>query len=372
MIVPSESIRMRLTDDGVPYIRIADAPVPSELASELDGLGVRLSDDSTADLPLRPWAEAHRNIAKRLGIPKKYYDRMRDDAPGLLTQNVNTWLVEANRNYFVRTFRPIEEDGSRGIMRAMLSDRYKVIDHYDLLLSVLNAVKGLNVDVRVDRTNLNRRSMYVTFRAPDVQIPAERLLRSYRNPATRRGGDVNLTAGFVLSNSEIGRGSFQIKPRPIANVCLNAFTWKPHKLRKVHAGAQLDEGAIEWSDDTRRHAIDLAASQVRDAVTRFCTPEYLEDLVAEMLDESGADRELDHPITATKNIASYVGLNEEEQEEVLTYFMRSGDSRAIGAAQAVTFFAHEAEDADKQFEVEEQFADVLANLDTFDVAEEIA
>jgi len=34
----------------------------------------------------------HEQIAARLNIPKKYYDTMRIEAPGLLTTNVNHWF----------------------------------------------------------------------------------------------------------------------------------------------------------------------------------------------------------------------------------------------------------------------------------------
>ena len=35
---------------------------------------------------------AHAQIADRLSIPKKYYDRMREENPALLDANVNAWL----------------------------------------------------------------------------------------------------------------------------------------------------------------------------------------------------------------------------------------------------------------------------------------
>src|SRR5688500_17941418 len=36
---------------------------------------------------------AHDQLATFLNVPKGYYDRMRKDQPGLLDENVNTWLA---------------------------------------------------------------------------------------------------------------------------------------------------------------------------------------------------------------------------------------------------------------------------------------
>ena len=58
---------------------------------------------------------AHRQIAARLEIPAKYYDRMRTEAPQMLAKNVNHWLHAQPETRMIRTL-----DGN---VRAFLSDR---------------------------------------------------------------------------------------------------------------------------------------------------------------------------------------------------------------------------------------------------------
>ena len=68
----------------------------------------------------------HNQIAERLEIPVKYYAKMENEAPELLTENVNTWLREKSKEVFIR--------GLGNSVRAFLSDKYRVIDHLDTLL----------------------------------------------------------------------------------------------------------------------------------------------------------------------------------------------------------------------------------------------
>src|SRR6266511_530731 len=67
---------------------------------------------------------AHSQLAEHLGIPKKYYDRMRQERPELLAANINTWLAAKPEKRLVRTL-----DSQ---VRAFLSDKYRPLDHVDL------------------------------------------------------------------------------------------------------------------------------------------------------------------------------------------------------------------------------------------------
>ena len=46
---------------------------------------------------------AQGQIADRVGIPKRYYDRMKAEAPALLADNVNHWFQETPERRMVRT-----------------------------------------------------------------------------------------------------------------------------------------------------------------------------------------------------------------------------------------------------------------------------
>lgn len=86
-----------------------------------------LESDTYQEFPVTE--HAHTQIAARLDIPGKYYNRMRASAPVLLAANVNEWFHSKPERRMLRTL-----DGK---MRAFLSDRYRRLDNYDLAEAVL-------------------------------------------------------------------------------------------------------------------------------------------------------------------------------------------------------------------------------------------
>jgi len=72
---------------------------------------------------------ARRQLADKLKIPLAYFERMRTEQPPLLDRNVNTWLQTDGDRRMIRTL-----DGQ---VWAVLSDRYRRLDNYDLAENVL-------------------------------------------------------------------------------------------------------------------------------------------------------------------------------------------------------------------------------------------
>lgn len=113
------------------------APQGAIAAEVVDG-DIRL-DGLNGDLvAITPYA--HGQFADHLGIPKRYYDRMRAEQPGLLASNLNTWLHAApGEKRMVRTLD--------GRARAFLSPKYRPLDNFDLADAVLPTLVGLGVEV---------------------------------------------------------------------------------------------------------------------------------------------------------------------------------------------------------------------------------
>jgi hypothetical protein len=88
---------------------------------------------------------ARRQLADKLKIPYAYFERMREDQPALLDRNVNTWLQSEDERRMLRTL-----DGQ---VRAVLSDRYRRLDNFDLAESVLPILQQLP-EVRFESVEL--------------------------------------------------------------------------------------------------------------------------------------------------------------------------------------------------------------------------
>ena len=154
------------------------------------------------------------------------------------------------RSFFVRLLRP--EKGV-GVLRAVLSNRFARLDHIDGLLAMLAGIQDAGIDPESLQIygDLSESRMYVHVAAPQILAAAPGLLEGYRSPfdseserGKRQGkalsvderielgrqfrerghGDGNHTgfyqpgnepllhAGFLLTNSEVGAGRWQITP----------------------------------------------------------------------------------------------------------------------------------------------------------------
>src|ERR1017187_1662922 len=93
-------------------------------------------------------------IADKLAIPAAYLRRLREQKPGLYDAKVNGWLAGDDRKFLLRCLRS-SGPGGGGVVRAFLSDGYKIIDNLDVLLAVLDGVRqaGTPVDRKSKRLN---------------------------------------------------------------------------------------------------------------------------------------------------------------------------------------------------------------------------
>lgn len=134
--------------------------------------------------PLDIRQTAHRQLGTYLGIPQKYYELMRTDAPELLAYNANYWFSQKNE---LRTLRTMD-----GCARAFLSNRYRRIDNLDIA-SVTLPVIGELPEARFVSTQITDDFMYIKVVNPRLQADVV-------------PGDV-VQAGVIISNSETGLGS---------------------------------------------------------------------------------------------------------------------------------------------------------------------
>jgi hypothetical protein len=161
---------------------------------------------------------ARRQLAEKLKIPYAYFERMRTEQPALLDRNVNAWLErEEGERQLLRTL-----DGK---VRAVLSERYRRLDNYDLLEHVLPTLQRLP-DARLESVELTETRLYLKVVTPSIALEVA-------------PGDV-VQAGVVVSNSEVGCGMLSVQPLAFRLVCSNGLIASDRMLRKTHVGRPLD------------------------------------------------------------------------------------------------------------------------------------
>ena len=280
-----------------------------EMQSDSLGSTLRLSVDDQP-LTFSVGEIAHQQIAARLNIPFRYYQKMQVHAPRLLDQNVNTWLAQNPERRMIRVL-----DGN---VRAFLSDRYRRLDNLELcaaVLPVINDMKGANIE-----------SCEVTPSHLYIKVVNRKL------KAEVRVGDV-VQAGFVVSNSEVGLGSLRVEPLVFRLVCKNGLICKDLAQKKYHVGRQVnlsDDAAYEvYSDET------LA----QDDKTFFMK---VQDIVRAAVDE-----------------AKFL-LTENERGDILRQLFIGGDNSRYGLINAVTSASKIAKSYERATDLERIGGEILA------------
>ena len=167
---------------------------------------------------------AHRQIGQTLKIPALYYDRMRTEYPELLAQNVNGWFARTPDTK--RMLRTMD-----GTARALLSDRYRRIDNFEVASAVLPIISGMD-GASVESCELTESRMYLKVVNPRVTAEVKK-------------GDI-VQAGIIISNSEVGMGSVNVSPLVYRLVCSNGMIAQDGAVRKYHVG-RANEGGEDFS-----------------------------------------------------------------------------------------------------------------------------
>jgi hypothetical protein len=303
-----------------------------------DTTAVTMNDDVTlsiagngAAMPLN--GIAHRQLAERIQIPAKYYDRMRAEAPHLLARNVNHWLQNNPERRMIRTL-----DGK---VRAFLSDRYQRIDNYDVAnvaLPVLAEIPG----VRAVSTEITESRLYIKAITSEVRAEVK----------SRRVGDV-VEAGVMISNSEVGLGAITVKPFALFLACLNGMVRDKSALRAAHVGRRVegDEIAALLTDNTKRLEDLAVLSKVRDVVKAAFDAARFQEWIAKIEETTHQQITGDVP-KAVEALAEHYTLDQNERSSVLRHLIAGGDLSRYGLVNAVTRTAEDLASYDRATELE--------------------
>lgn len=282
---------------------------------------------------------AHQQIATRLQIPFRYYQKMRLEYPELLDKNINSWFARTNEKRMLRTLD--------NRLRAFLSDRYRRLDNLELaeaVLPILNEIKGLEII----SSEITETHMYI--KVINKKLKAE------------VGENDIVQAGMVISNSEVGLGSLKIEPLVYRLVCKNGLIVKDYTQKKYHVGKQVDseESAYEIYRDETLAADDKAFfMKVQDTVrcavdeTKFLLS--VNKLIAIKSEHTG-----DNPIKTVELLADKYILNQNERGSILRHFIMGGDDSRFGLVNAVTRASQDIEDYNRATELERLGGELLS------------
>lgn len=284
----------------------------------------------------------HRQIGEHVGVPAKYYDRMRAEKPALLAHNVNTWLHADPTNRMVRTLD--------GRARAFLSDKYRPLENSDLAEAVLPALLGLNLEVM--SCEITERRLYIKAVDPKIN-------RDVPTGKNRMGDGSHVifdtvSPAIVISNSEVGMGALSVETAVWTRACTNMAIFAQRSMRKYHVGGkhELTDGLVSLLSEKTKRLSDAATwAQVTDVVKGAFDRARFDASIDELVGMEVQMIEGD-VVKAVDLTARHFDLGEGEKKSVLKHLIAGGDLSRYGLFNAITRTAEDLADYDRATDFE--------------------
>jgi len=304
---------------------------------------LRISENT--QMPINQWA--HNQLASKLDIPQKYYDKMKTEEPHLLKDNVNTWLKKNTTGKFlIRT--------TAGQVRAVLSNRYKPIPNTGTafaVLATLNQIKQTqNVDFTVRECTVSDTMMYMKVTADTVHM----MKPGYIHPTNPEFNGDPMFPGIVVRNSEVGASKFRVDVFTWRLVCSNGAIMTSG-ISKVHLGRKIGgEGEISFSERTEQLDAMTVLSGMNDIIKQVFDPVKMQEIIEHI--KAGQKVAIDEPVKAVENICEQWKISDHLKDEILAQFT---EKTIYGLGNAVTAVARDQENVEDQIKLEQIGGEIL-------------
>lgn len=299
-----------------------------------------MTKDATAivlpigDLQITPFA--HKQIAEKLDLPLKVYDRFKGNHPDLLSNTVNALFEREPSQNMVRVL-----DNK---VRAFVSDKFRALDNYDLAEAAFPALLEAGCTVEscdITETRFYLKAVHPTLKR-ELEVPAGLKMGEGHNFFTRL-----IRAALTIRNSEVGDGALACEDGAYEEQCTNLATFTK-AFRQSHIGKRhKTEGDIITeivSDTTRRIEDALVWSKLRDRVKQAFDPENFDAmcnrLITARLDKIPANIAIPDIVEV---FATREGLTETESTGFLNHLITGREFTRYGMQWAATRLAQDAD-----------------------------
>ena len=297
-------------------------------------------------------------IANDLEIPKRYFDRMRVDAPALCATNVNHWLANAPQKRMLRGYKP-EGDSPYGTGRAWVSSGYKRLDNIEIARNVFPVFKDVD-GLTFHQSQITETKFYIRATLPGVNFDVKPGYTWTAPDGGQQVGDI-ICGGIEIKNSEVGAGSLEINPFVFRYACRNGLVVPVYGEQRRHVGKRITEEQFYRAETLE--ADDKAFwLKVRDDAGAMLSHARFDEIARKLGETIHGDKIL-APVAATEELAQRFSLTDAERDAVLRNLTEAGDFSQWGALNAITATAKGVESFDRQAELETIGWDV-AELDS--------
>ncbi len=317
-----------------------DYRAPQNVLTMDEHLNLATIEGNNGRLLMKPTELMNNQLAEKLGVPVKYYNRMMTEAPQLLRANVNEWLGRSTEKRFIRTLvNPDANPVTPGLTgRAFLGNGYKPLDNYDMLEALLPALSGAGLALK--SSEVTEKRLYMQMVTTKIEARVNGL---------KGGVDDRVQLGLVVSNSEVGCGVLVYRL-----VCTNGMIVGEDMpgFRKVHVGSTLARGddASVFTDETKRLTDAAVWAQAKDAISAAVNQTNLDRIVERL--NGIAQVKLANPEAAVELVSKKFDLLETERTGVMRNLIEGGDVTQWVLTNAVTALANEHPSYDRVIDLE--------------------
>ena len=273
-------------------------------------------------------------IATKIGLSKKYLDKMLDGHKSILQDNINYWFHNTPKQQMVRTID--------GTARAFLSDKYKRVDNDMIAQQVLPIL--LDKKYNILSCAITDTKMYIKASLPSLQREVNK-------------GDV-VESGVIISNSEVGHGSVNISPFINRLVCLNGMVVNDARLNSRHltsSQATIDGVYEILSDEAKELDSQALLAKVKDVVLSTSDEVRFGQQVQKMTDASGV--KIKRPKKVIEILENKFDLTKDEGENILENLMNRDDKQPMAnlwsVVNSITALGNTIEDYDRGTKMQE-------------------
>lgn len=283
--------------------------VSDDWIAKLDGRDITIKTENMSNGLTE---HAHYQIAQILNIPTRYYDRLNGADPELLVQNINRG---PNRHLMFRIL-----DGK---IIAIMSDSYRIIDNYDVLMCTLETIKKMHHHgSRVSSCETTNTKMYLAILQTEKSFDIN---------------DAEVAPGIHIQNSEVGEGAFRADMYLTFPGGHNMILDLP--TRRIHKGQKIETGVIKQGPRD-----GPLWDQVASMIDYAFNPVSLNTRITMI--RSNTDRITEKPLETVDRVCEDYRLTEQQKTTILNYFMELGDRTKYALANAVAMTAQDTEDQD--------------------------
>ena len=236
------------------------------------------------------------------------------------------------------------KDGGDGVIRTMLSSKYKLLDDMPAVDALTRALESELSDTSgfyLESAHVGETSTRMKFVNTNLAVEID-------------GHPVNYMLDIV--NSETGTTSFKMNEGYFYQWCTNGAI-KKQITRSIHVGMSKDEHV---SEHTIKKEGELLWSQIGDAVEASMKQETMDKLAEQIHDAKKVT--FNQPEKLAEDVTKKFKLSDYESNGFLASLIKDNDQFGMnqwGASNALTSVAKSVKDYDRATELEQQGAKLL-------------